>query len=76
MVCGTSLEGRRADARRCGGPCRAEASRLRAILSGRGSGPYRSVAERLGARRKRTRELLGTPEIELPHEQYEKEMTR
>jgi hypothetical protein len=55
VVCGNSLEGRRIDARHCGGPCRAEASRLRAILSGRGSGPYRSLAERLEARRKRTR---------------------
>lgn len=54
VVCGTSLDDRRSDARHCGGPCRAEAARLRAILSGRGSGPYRSVAERVRALSKRT----------------------
>jgi hypothetical protein len=40
VVCGTSLEGRRADARHCGGPCRAEASLLRAILRGKTTAPY------------------------------------
>jgi hypothetical protein len=40
--------------------CRAEASRLRAILSGSKSVPYSSVAERLDAAQKRTR-LLSEP---------------
>ena len=47
VVCGGSLSGRRADARHCGGPCRAEASRLRRLLRGKEVGPYRSVNERL-----------------------------
>ena len=54
VVCGVPLDGRRSDARHCGGPCRAEAARLRAILNGRGSGPYRSIESRLSARRRRT----------------------
>jgi hypothetical protein len=32
VICGASLEGRHADARHCGAPCRAEASLLRAVL--------------------------------------------
>ena len=51
VVCGASLDGRRADARHCGGPCRAEASRLRQILKGSARVPYRSIHQRLGARR-------------------------
>lgn len=39
VICGESLSGRRADARHCGGPCRAEASRLRRILAGEGAPP-------------------------------------
>ena len=54
VVCGSSLEGRRRQTRCCSGACRAEAARLRAILSGSGAGTYRSVAGRLAARRKRT----------------------
>ena len=52
VLCGESLEGRRRDARFCGGPCRAEASRLRAILRGSEAVPYSSVEERLQARRR------------------------
>lgn len=60
VVCGESLAGRRSDARHCSGPCRAEAARLRGILSGSpGSSnqAYRSVAERNEARRRRTGEV-------------------
>jgi hypothetical protein len=59
VLCDASLEGRRADARHCSGACRAEASRLRAILSGRGSGSYESIKQRLQACRKRTSNVLG-----------------
>jgi hypothetical protein len=38
IVCGASLEGRRRHARTCSPSCRREASRLRAVLSGRGDG--------------------------------------
>jgi hypothetical protein len=51
VVCGAPLEGRRSDARHCGPPCRAEASRLRQILNGSDAGPYRSIDDRLRARR-------------------------
>jgi len=51
VICGGSLSGRRADARHCGGPCRAEASRLRRILDGVGAPPYSSIYERLDAYR-------------------------
>jgi hypothetical protein len=70
IVCGASLAGRRRQARCCSGACRAEAARLRGILSGSGSGAYRSVAGRLAARRKRTSRLLepvrSTAPIEMP----------
>jgi hypothetical protein len=58
-LCGASLMGRRPHARYCSGACRAEASRLRAILRGSKSSPYSSVAERLKVAEKRTRGLLG-----------------
>jgi hypothetical protein len=48
IVCGASLDGMRSDARHCGPPCRAEASRLRGILDGN-AGPYESVRERMAA---------------------------
>lgn len=48
VVCGASLEGQRSDARHCGGPCRAEASRLRRILDGN-AGPYASIRQRMFA---------------------------
>lgn len=55
VVCGGSLKHRRRDARHCGGPCRAEASRIRAILSGNDSVPYDSLAARISARQRRTK---------------------
>jgi hypothetical protein len=59
VVCGTDITGLRADARCCSGPCRAEASRIRAILNNSASCPYPSVAERLAKAHKRTSRLLG-----------------
>lgn len=56
VVCGLSLTGHRADARHCSGACRAEAARLRAILSLAPGQRYASIAERLAARHKRTQE--------------------
>lgn len=53
VVCGASLRGRRSDARHCSGACRAEASRLRAILRGAESADFASVSQRLKRRRKR-----------------------
>jgi hypothetical protein len=59
LLCGECLEGRCPQARYCSDPCRAEASRLRAILKGRNSGPYSSVAQRLRAFQNRTSRALG-----------------
>jgi hypothetical protein len=64
LVCGGSLKGRRKDARCCSASCRAEQSRIRAIIDGTYAGPYRSLAERL-SKRKSSRPLafpLGTVE--------------
>jgi hypothetical protein len=55
VMCGVPLVGRRADALHCSPGCRREASRLRAILSGSGSGPYGSIAQKLGVARKRAK---------------------
>lgn len=49
VICGRCLAGRRSHALHCSGRCRAEASRLRSILAGQGSGPYVSIADRLAA---------------------------
>ncbi len=48
VVCGAPMEGRRRQARTCGGACRAEASRLRRLLAGEQpvDGCY-SLADRL-----------------------------
>jgi hypothetical protein len=54
-ICAASLDGRRADARFCSGACRAEASRLRRILSGEGADGYATLADRQAAAQKRTR---------------------
>jgi hypothetical protein len=54
VVCGQSLEGRRADALHCSGACRAEASRIQRILSGSMPTPYSSLAARIRAAHKRT----------------------
>lgn len=53
-ICGSDLSGRRADARCCGGRCRAEPSRLSQLFRGEGVDGYRSVEERLESRRKHT----------------------
>ncbi len=47
VICGASLIGHRPHARHCSGACRAEASRIRGILSGETALPYRSLKERL-----------------------------
>lgn len=49
VVCGGSLAGRSEATRHCSAACRVEASRIRAILAGNYSGPYRSIRERLEA---------------------------
>lgn len=51
-VCGASLEGRRKQSKTCSSACRREASRLRAVLAGRGDGPY-STLQQLAERRQR-----------------------
>jgi hypothetical protein len=58
VMCGTDLRAHRSDATTCGGACRAERSRLLGILSGKSSGPYYSIAQRLKANAKRTQSLL------------------
>lgn len=50
-ICGHPLLKRRSHARVCSGSCRAEASRLKAIIDGTYTGSYRSVAERLAKSR-------------------------
>lgn len=54
VVCGSPLIRRRSDARHCSGSCRAEASRIRAILRGEEPQGYSSVEDRVSARQKRT----------------------
>jgi hypothetical protein len=65
VVCGGLLASQRPDARHCSPAarhcspaCRVEASRIRAILSGSYSGPYRSVRERLQAAQKGVQNAL------------------
>lgn len=48
-LCGTSIEGRRRHARFCSGACRAEASRLRRILSGSEADGFGSIAARVAS---------------------------
>ena len=54
-VCGASLAGRRRDAESAAPRAGRERSRLRALLTGEGAGPYATLAESQ-ARRRRTRE--------------------
>lgn len=54
-VCGADLEGRRRDARYCGGACRAEGSRLQRLLAGRTVDGFVSVGDRLDRMRPHTR---------------------
>jgi hypothetical protein len=53
-VCGASLEGGDPRTLTCSPACRREAGRFRAVLAGRGDGPYRTLGE-LVARRSRVR---------------------
>jgi hypothetical protein len=52
-VCGAALAGRRRDALYCGGPCRAEASRVRRLREGRAVDGYQDL-KTCDARHKRT----------------------
>jgi hypothetical protein len=58
VICGGSLKHRRKDASCCSGACRAERSRVRAILSGKSAGPYDSLAGRISAKQRRTKAHL------------------
>jgi hypothetical protein len=60
VVCEKSLAHHRSDARCCSGACRAERSRILAILSGNYPGPYDSLAARISARQKRTKRAMRT----------------
>ena len=51
VVCGASLSAHRPHARHCSGACRAEASRIKAILAGKYTGPYVSLSSRFRALR-------------------------
>jgi hypothetical protein len=57
-VCGRSLKNHRKDARVCSDSCRAEASRLRRILSNEEADGYRSVDQRIRARQRRTKRRM------------------
>lgn len=59
VVCGFSLTGRRAGARHCSAPCRADAVRLRAGLSGSLTKPYLSVADWTEFAQKRAQRVRG-----------------
>src|SRR5205814_2263082 len=68
LVCGASLEARRRHARTRSPSCRREMSRLRAVLSGRGDGPYATRGDVGVSRRNREnaprRALQGTLELD------------
>lgn len=59
VVCGASLIGRRKDARHCSPPCRADAARLKAILSSSSIKPYLSVADWIEAAQRRSQRVTG-----------------
>jgi hypothetical protein len=61
VVCGASLVAHRPHARHCSGACRAEASRIKAILAGNYSGKYVSLAGRFQALRTPFVRLYGAP---------------
>jgi hypothetical protein len=61
VVCGASLVNHRPHARHCSGRCRAEASRIRAILAGEYTGKYVSLAGRFQALRSPFVRLYGAP---------------
>jgi ferredoxin len=52
VLCGAPLDGRRADARFCSSVCRAEASRIRAVLDGKEPAGYVTLMDRFAAMRK------------------------
>lgn len=55
VICAGSLAGRRSDCVACSPGCRRQASRVRAVLSGRGAGPYVALEQLTGRRRKRAK---------------------
>lgn len=65
ITCGGSLSGHRKDARCCSASCRVEVSRFKAIINGTGTGPYRSIAERLS-------KLRSSQTLPFPFEETEK----
>lgn len=72
VVCGGLLRHHRSDARHCSSACRAEASLIRGILSGKRSSPYDSLAARLAAKQRRRKRPLGRREgaLEDHRDQY------
>ena len=76
VVCGLRCEGRRADARHCGGPCRSEASRSERFSTGAAVGPtriHRGAAQRLSVGAQI--DSPGPPEMPFRRTKSEKEMT-
>lgn len=59
LVCGGSLTGRRSDCPTCSPSCRRQASRVRAVLSGRSDGPY-SALDQLEKRSRRRAKVAQT----------------
>jgi len=51
-MCGQDMTGRSPEAEVCGPSCRRERSRLLALISGRGAGPYPTVAAYLSRTRR------------------------
>lgn len=62
VICGSRIRNRRQHARYCSASCRVEASRLKGIIDGTYSGPYRSVAERLSKLSKSAALVVGQAE--------------
>lgn len=54
-VCGTNLDGRRADARYCTPSCRREACRIRILLAGIPVEGYRSLSQYVNRRQRRAK---------------------
>jgi hypothetical protein len=53
LVCGTSLEGRRREARYCSGACRREANRIAHLLAGQPDSGYRTLGDYVQRRQRR-----------------------
>jgi hypothetical protein len=62
-VCGAEMIRHRKDAIFCSPPCRAEASRVRAILRGSGTQPYASLKQRLDRLQRRTGPLIDATKV-------------